>query len=100
MSIRGTIEIGPYKNTFDPQQIETEQHITRFLQNNTTADEATSKVLAETIVKLVLGEFRPELFTGYVPDVPKFCGYCGGSTFGPMGEYCEWCNGSGVVIDG
>ncbi len=62
MTIRDSTQIPPYKNDFDTQQLEMEQYLAHYLQNNTTADEATAGVLSRAIVKAVLGEFRPDMF--------------------------------------
>ena len=60
--IRDATLLPPYKDQFNPDQFEMEAKIQHFLQNNTTADEDIARILAASLLKMVLGHFRPDMF--------------------------------------
>lgn len=100
MTIRDSTLLPPYKNPFDPQQLEMEEHIARLLKNNATPDSDIQRVLARLVVKTVLGEFRPDMFEGYKD--PEKCSSCGGTGEVPIYDEsedmvrCTLCKGIGV----
>lgn len=96
MPIRNSLELPPYKSIFDPQQLEMEAYIAKLLHNNTSPDIDVQKVLARSLVKTVLGEFRPDMFEGYEQTQPTLCRGCWGFTQDDNGNQCQICNGSGV----
>lgn len=59
--IKDSTLLGEYKNEFDPQQLEMESYLQGYIQNNTTADENLAALMSRCILKVVLGEFRPEM---------------------------------------
>ena len=66
--VQDSTELPPWKNGFHPWQLETGKYLTQFLHKHASVDEETAPLMAEMILRVVLGVFRPDMFEPADPE--------------------------------